>query len=75
VVLTRTEVGALTAAEARAWTAEIERGIFSRLRPGDGTESSPSTGYRPAAWVRRNRCSSNHPRSRIRTISRRMDAS
>jgi hypothetical protein len=41
VVLTRTEVGALTAAEARAWTAEIERGIFSRLRPGDGTESSP----------------------------------
>jgi Tol biopolymer transport system component len=41
VVLTRTEVGALTAAEARSWTAEIERGIFSRLRPGDGTESSP----------------------------------
>jgi Tol biopolymer transport system component len=25
---------------ARAWTAEIARGIFSRLNPGDGTESS-----------------------------------
>ena len=41
VVLTRTEAGALTAAEQRAWTAEIERGIFSRPNPGDGTESTP----------------------------------
>ena len=30
------------AGQQRAWTAETERGIFSRLNPGDGTESSPA---------------------------------
>jgi eukaryotic-like serine/threonine-protein kinase len=26
---------------SRVWTADVDRGIFSRLNPGDGTESSP----------------------------------
>jgi eukaryotic-like serine/threonine-protein kinase len=39
VAVSRSEVGTLTA-EQHAWTAEIDRGIFSRLNPGDGTESA-----------------------------------
>jgi eukaryotic-like serine/threonine-protein kinase len=31
-----------SAGQTRAWTAEIERGIFSRLNPGEGTEASPA---------------------------------
>jgi Tol biopolymer transport system component len=44
VIVTRTETGEAGAGGniTRAWTAEVSRGIFSRLNPGEGTEASPA---------------------------------
>jgi eukaryotic-like serine/threonine-protein kinase len=45
VVVTQTEGGLvpnMLAVRQRAWTAEVARGIFSRLNAGEGTEGSPA---------------------------------
>ena len=40
VIVTRSD--SLARGAPRAWTADLARGIFSRLNPGDGTEGSPA---------------------------------